>query len=1015
MKAAHFLPKLVLTMKIVSLKYGLLILLLQTAVVVLHGQSYNFTPFGISDGLAHDRVIDVCEDKFGNLWIATGGGGLSKFNGINFKNYTIQNGLLSNYVRSVICDNKGNIWAATAAGISLLDGRSIKNFVLDSANENNNSVNEIFESKTGDIWFSMPEGGLGHIDSTLTLTIVEMPQELKNDKVIALEEDYLGRLWVITAINGLYCYDQGKFTSKLKNVDFKGYLLSIKADDQDNFWIGTNRGLIKYCIKQEVLIDNRYTALNNTFVKGVEIIDTAQIWVFSASGAMQYHQNNGRWFGAKEGLTDKSINIIFKDREGTIWFGSDGDGLFKLSNQLFAFYDKQHGLSSIPVSAITKNKNGHYWFGSMGNPIQLLAEGKFKTIDGDIKLETTYTSALAADSSGNIWIGTRSNGLIKFDGHKYTKYTTGNGLVSNLIRLLHVDTQNHLFIGTVNGLSVFDGQRFHNYNIENGLSDNVVWKIINLPQNEMLIITRKGFHKYNNKGLELLPIKSSVFEKRINTALYDSLGNYWIGYSGHGVLKLDANGIETFFTVDDGLTSDLIYNLLFDAQGNILVGSERGIDKLILDDSKNVIRIKNYGKTEGFSNLQTAYNVTLQEPDGALWFGTDKGVFYYNPQDERINQKEPLTYISGIKLFYQEVDWTQYTSEVNPWLNVPKSLSLSHNDNNLLIQYLGSSKLNPQDVKYKFRLIGLEEAWSPVTSKTEAMYTNLAPGEYTFEVMASNSDFVWTREPVRFNFEIIPPFWMRWWFYLIVAVGFLGTVKFYNDHRIKSNLSKILAIEKIRIEEQEKVRKKMARDFHDNMGNQLASITVFVNLINLKLKDKSKEIDDLLSNIQRHTNSLFSGTKDFIWSMDPDSDNLAEVYTYIKDFGEELFEKTEITFYAQTDDLDELAHHLPSGSSRHLVLIFKEAMTNALKHAQATQIHLSLALTRNEFILSLVDNGIGISAEVTKHSMGIKNMYSRAKHLFGEFGIENAEPKGTRVFIRAQLNSKKEIIKRAKS
>jgi len=245
---------------------------------------------------------------------------------------------------------------------------------------------------------------------------------------------------------------------------------------------------------------------------------------------------------------------------------------------------------------------------------------------------------------------------------------------------------------------------------------------------------------------------------------------------------------------------------------------------------------------------------------------------------------------------------------------------------------------------------------------------------------------------------------------------FILMISLYNNYRVRSNLNKLLTVEKIRQEELTKVRKRMARDFHDNMGNQIASITMYANLISLKLQNRSGEIDQLLESIEKHTKSLFTGTKDFIWSMDPDSDNLGKVFTYIRDFGEELFENSSIEFLAENKLTESDSIPLPSGWSRQIVLIFKEAMTNALKHSYAEEAHLEMEPKSNGFVLVFRDNGRGIGDKNGSKGYGLKNMQTRANQIGCRLVIEKCEKgTGTQIAFEGQLpkNGKKNgVVKR---
>lgn len=943
---------------------------------LLFGQNYNFINYNIDDGLAHEKITDICEDPFGNLWLATLGGGLSSFNGLEFKNYTEKDGLANNIVRNVVVDLKGRVWAATANGLSVFDGRSFENHLMDTTNAGS-SINVICSDVKNNIWFSYPHGGLGRIDEAGKITHIQLEGWIKTDKIIDIATDSKGRVYFVSAIKGLFKYENDEVTSVLSNAEFKGYLLNIEVLSDSSFLLGSNKGLVQLNPGQAAAL---HVMFKDKFITSSAYKNKNEVWFVSGNKAMRYKQETLKLMNEDHGFTDFPVNKIFCDREGNDWFATEGGGLYKLSNDIFEFYGSQHGLPNRPVTSISKDLQGNYWIGTYGGGVgKVMKNGRVTAVPVK-SLENEQITASATDKQGNIWFGTRNTGLIKYNGKECEEFSTKDGLVYDLVRVLYSDSQNNLWIGTTNGLSIYAGGSFTNYTTADGLSDNLVWGISEPQPGKILIVTRKGLNYYISGQVKQVPLDETIFDKRINVCLQDNLGNFWIGYSGHGIAKIAADrSSKKLFTVDNGLSSDLIYNLVFDDSGNLLVGSERGLDKLCLDENFEVQRIKNYGKVEGFDGIRTAYNSIFKDTDGSVWYGNSQGVLRYKALSESLNKVEPIVYISGLKLFYNEVDWLDYTDEISSWHNMPQDLRLPYDENNLVIEYFGNSLKNPGEVTYKFRLEGLENDWSPLTKRREAVYTNLPAGDYTFQLQAANSDGIWSGKYAEFKFKIVPPFWQEPWFYVLTAILLVMGIKFFNDYRVRKNLEKILTIERIRAEELVKVRKRMARDFHDNMGNQLASITVFTNLINLKLKDKSQEINDLLDNIEKHTKSLFNGTKDFIWSIDPESDNLNELFTYIKDFGEELFENTNIDFFSAKDDFAEKP--LPSGWSRQIVLIFKEAMTNALKHSGASEVHLELNLDQRSFVLKLWDNGHGAVLEKIKKGNGFKNMSSRAKQI----------------------------------
>ncbi|MEO1052459.1 MAG: two-component regulator propeller domain-containing protein [Bacteroidota bacterium] len=978
------------------------------------GQSYNFVRYDVEEGLAHSHVMNMCEDQFGNLWFATQGGGLSKFNGITFENYTEREGLSSNFVRDVIADQKGNIWAATANGVSLFDGKTIRNFGTDQSNSSLNSVNTIFEDQNGLIWYSAPKGGMATVNTQGQINTYNADNGFVNDKVIDITEDNNGNLWIVTAVKGLYKFRDGVFTHMLGSKQIRAFILSIYIGESDTMWVGTNRGLMRYAPGTEnefEFIDG----LNEVFVKKVLEEKNGNIWVVSTIGVVAIIGDRRMSYNKSNGFTDLSVHTLFRDREGSLWFATSGEGIFKFQGEIFYHIGEQDGLTNKNVTSIVKDRTGFYWFGTDGGGLIRYDGYSFEQFSTENGLPNNYITSSVMDASGQLWFGTKGAGLINYNGDAFNIITQADGLVSDAVKCLYADDKNNVWVGTQSGLSILSNGTFKNFTLEDGLFDKTVWKITPLNDGSTLVVTRAGFNTCDGNNLKPYFYDEEIFDKRINIAIQDKLDNLWIGYSGYGIAKInkETKAFQSFTTVD-GLSSNLIYNLTFDNNHNLIVSSERGVDRIILDSLSNVQNIKNYERKDGFFTIQTNYNSVYKELDGSIWFGSNDGVYKYQPYKESVNEIEPKIYLSGLRLFYNEVNWSEYADSVSHWYDLPQNLNLKYNENNLVFEYFGNSHKNPKKVEYQFMLEGFEPRWSPVTKNTEAVYTNLSPGNYTFKVRASNSDGIWNTVPASFSFSIIPPFWQRPWFYVLSVVVALLLVKFYNDYRIKAKLQRVLTIEKIRAEELQKVRTKMARDFHDNMGNQLASITVFTNLINLKLKDKSKEIDELLKNIEKHTKSLFNGTKDFIWSIDPESDYLSELFTYLKDFGEDLFAQTSVHFYSSAGDIPEDEAVLPSGWSRQIVLIFKEAMTNALKHSGGDETSFNLNLLGDEFVMEFKDNGTGFANGHTEKGHGFTNMRSRAKQIGCELTIENRnENKGVAVTLRGKIEkpSKSEVMR----
>ncbi|MGI9542713.1 MAG: sensor histidine kinase [Cyclobacteriaceae bacterium] len=251
----------------------------------------------------------------------------------------------------------------------------------------------------------------------------------------------------------------------------------------------------------------------------------------------------------------------------------------------------------------------------------------------------------------------------------------------------------------------------------------------------------------------------------------------------------------------------------------------------------------------------------------------------------------------------------------------------------------------------------------------------------------------------------ITPFWRIWWFYLAVVAIIFALGWLYYRTKVKEQINLLLHTEKIRQEEMEKARKRVASDFHDQVGNQLASITVLVQLIKAKLSESDRETQELLTKLGQFSKSLFTGTKDFVWTIDPNNDYFDEMLVYIRDFGEELFEFSDINFHVNSSDSFNHKIALPLGWSRHVIYILKEGLINSLKHSKCHNVYLNFSVNTDSFVLELKDDGLGLNGQenAQHHGIGLHNMKNRAKKINGEITIGSNNGSGTLIVLKGKI------------
>ncbi len=341
---------------------------------------------------------------------------------------------------------------------------------------------------------------------------------------------------------------------------------------------------------------------------------------------------------------------------------------------------------------------------------------------------------------------------------------------------------------------------------------------------------------------------------------------------------------------------------------------------------------------------------------------------------------------------------------MDTWSGVPINPLLKYDQNDLQIDFKGVSLQSKDRLWYRYRLDNYDQDWSIPMTNESVLYANLSPGKYQFNVSASYDGLNWSDSYSSMNFIIAPPFWRTWWFYVLLFASLLLGFVIVNNYRIKIRINQLLLIEKLNKEEFERIQKKVAMDFHDEIGNHLTSISMLVQLIRNKNWEVPGELKDYLEKIDLESKNLFLGTKDFIWSIDPKNNNLKEVFYKIRDYGEEVFDNTDIKFQVKNGFTSDSNISLPPGFTRQIVLIFKEAINNTIKHAGCSIVSFSVSMYPNMFEVRLSDDGIGFNTDEIEYYNGLKKMKFRGEKIRGDL-IFNSDPdKGTEIILKADLN-----------
>jgi signal transduction histidine kinase len=466
-------------------------------------------------------------------------------------------------------------------------------------------------------------------------------------------------------------------------------------------------------------------------------------------------------------------------------------------------------------------------------------------------------------------------------------------------------------------------------------------------------------------------------------------GTLWIG-TRHGGMCVYRNGKFFEYPTYAALRSNTVWSLAEDSSGVMWVGTEQGLASFRPDPEYNVQPdVHHYDEREGISAERI---VSLAVDNSFLYCGLNSG-FYVIDRSALLNEPAPsFLYLKSIAV--NGIDVSSRTS-----------LDFSPDENTLTIGYGVANQTASGSSLYRYKLAGLMTDWSPPTQQTEITFAKLRPGSYAITIeslparMRHEAGPDSTRNPnVSVQFTVGAPYWQTPWFASCVIAALIGAGYGYSRYRVRARAKD----ERIRAEENERVRKKVAADFHDEFGHRLTRISLFSEI--LKTKSAVPELMEYIEKIRSNAQSTYSGVRDFLWTLDPQYDSLYDLAIRLKSFGVELFDKTSISFRCAPIEPALRDVRLSLDWRRHLTLIFQEAMTNALKHSGCASVSLDVRADNGSIAVSFYDDGIGIPANPEGTGNGLRNMNNRAEELRGSLSVmRQNSPGGTQVMFSGRI------------
>ncbi len=934
----------------------------------------RFTVFNKSNSknLPGNRFVDLFAEADDTLWISMEEEGLVRYRDGKFSTFTTADGLSSNIVGQVLLKSDGNLYVPTVNGLARFDGTGFTGV---------STRKELAQSRS----LSAASGSFWEInkDSLSVLkngqkSVFDLPAALKNEFSpdhdfnywVRLFEDRQGILWISTkrsnesrfSSNKLFKFADGKFAEIVAEGVPRSLISDIAEDRSGTLWFGT-------------------------------VLD----------GACRLEQNKFNCFNSENKLTTNSTRTIFTDREGTLWLTSEDKGIYRVGEQIIVSLSTKEGLAEKNAYVVFEDRSGAIWIGALG-ALTKYKDGRITNYRRQNGLIYTDIQSLFEDANGRLWIG-NFNGIQYFENGKF--YDFMKNLPPRLKGLsvfaIHEDRQRILWFASSFGLIKYDGKSFEVFTKENGLPGNNVKTMVENEDGSMWIGTYDGIALMKDEKFTAFTETDGLAGNHVRSLYKDETGTLWIGTYESGLSRFK-DGKFTNYTTENGLASNGVFQILEDSVRNFWISSNQGIYRVsraqlneFADGKISSVTSTLFGKSDGM--LSTEANgggqpAGIKASDGRLWFPTQDGAAIIKPEAVMLNALPPPVVIESARIDNQKIDRLEKKIEINP------------GQENLEIDYTGLSFIKPEQVRFRYKLEGLEENWTEAGNRRTAFYPHLAPGEYVFQVIAANSDNVWNEQGARIKIIVKPPFYRRWWFIalaVLLAAGMVFAMYRRQISKLEKDRAAQQAFSRQLLASQEHERKRIAAELHDSLGQRLVVIkNLALMLLHL---NKGQKLDvERIEGISAEASQALGEVQEISYNLRPyqlDRIGLTKAVEAI--IGSAKTAST-IEISAEIDDIDD---YFPRDAEINFYRIVQECVGNLVKHSEATEAFVKIELSGENLTLEISDNGKGFAPnniESKKGGFGLIGLVERAELFGGNIEIKSAPNQGTTIKIR--LNSR---------
>lgn len=977
--------------------------------------NYFVRAWQAEQGLPQNKVTAVVQTHDGYLWVGTYSG-LARFDGVHFavfdENNTPQ--MRSSRVTSLFETADGTLWIGDESGqVTQYKNGHFKVVVFHPAWAGG-KIYDMASDESGEVWAMNGEGQLARVRDGLVLN----PEAGPVAKLVDMTRSVQGVIWV--ARDGRVSVLEHGHLRLLQLSGVEGttypYVQGIGASRDGGLWIASDERIRKW--KDGKWVEDLgnapwgwipVTRLLET-TSGALAVGTADQGLYlvfpdQPEKPLHFDHTTGAF------SSDWVISLC-EDREGDLWVGTGGGGLAILHPSNIETVSPLDQWQNRSVLSVCPGSNGALWVGTEGAGLYCLQSGNWTHFGTAQGILNYYVWSLAEDSQGRMWAGTWGGGLFVQNGDRF-EFAPGMEKVTMPMPALLRARDGGLWIGTAAGLLHYQAGKTNWFTESEGQPLRDVRTVAEDSQGVIWFgMAGDGLARLKDHHIQRFRATNGLSSDFIECLHFDKAGTLWIGTFGGGLDRYK-NGHFTAINRKQGLPNSVIGDIEEDGQGFFWLSSHDGIIRAseaelnrCADGKTNEVHCQTYGINDGLPTIECSEGLQpagCKTPDGRLWFPTSKGLVVVNPLDVETNPLPPPVAIEAMRVDDQPVA----EKSVGVPIKVPPGR------HRFEFQYTGLSFVDPEKVRFKYRLNGFETEWVSAGTKRTVNYTYIPPGHYSFQVVACNNDGVWNETGASVPFSVLPYFWQTLWFRILawtmIIAGSGGLVWFDTRRRMRRKLERL---EWQRAVEHERAR--IAHDIHDDLGAHLTRISMLSESARGEL-DNPEQAAAGLNQIYDTARELTRAMDEIVWAVNPRHDTLEGLASYLEKFAQDLLAAAGIR--CRLDMPMEFPPWRLTADLRHnLFLAFKEALHNVVQHSAASETYIRLGAGTASFELIVEDNGRGFTPGAKRENPpdgsirlstgnGLENMTRRMAEIHGSCHIQSAPGQGTKVIFTVPLKT----------